>query len=1447
MQLSFGHNSFLVNHGCLVIHLWLRCLCHTLCTVIYFLVSRILHVLCIPICFALHGKIRHGPVTSLVDGSDVGTCPCDRCCPTLGSDAGDATYSMQNRVSTFGKAPNRGDFHATSCFLLYKISSAPDKGLWVWSPLQATNLFGPFGKCMNKNKQSNPALLWIAYQHELWVFFLCVVHKTPFSSCSFEILCLQNNCVKRSSGIISLSPLHLRPFLFQVLQNPQSMSFTLNTCRSFNRVTMVVIHFVWLPVFWLVAKQGIHKILHYRTDIVLSSWPKIIDKNSFLSHMQHKYCTAVQQGGLGCLLIRLKTSACRMLHPASLWPYFAFMNPCKEYSQQIMISSARLMANVLNISERKVPHTFPIVVYRPPATCPDDYTWFLNPPPPRVLPGGDHVVCWPSGCAFCQNAVCTRYNLLNLFLTNDAYVFAILAMNSPQVGPLRPQYHRPKHISYAFDASLGFPGEGPDQWTCITANVESLATHPHYLNWQDDVQILQEIRIAKSNYDDVKFKLTPTKRTLYCSRFLELKQQKNAVYRIPHGGTGIIAPQALLQPFCASHDITGKWDDLACTTRVSGAWIQVRPNLKILMFSFYGHTSHTEKEEEIHELNNQILSVLFEITTQFGDVPIIIGGDFQKEPETFEAFQHAKIHKKWIDPIGKADEHGNITRPITFSRSGNFVNPADSVSSIDALLLNESAAAALESIDVLVGEARQHAPIRASFCWPKIYQTGFILTRPAPFNFDNLTLIDGKPDFQMLENTATNLWNQKYADLSASQDDNTSWQAINQYGIEILQSCGAVFGKGPKTRGAKPSFRQKTICPGQTKDGCAIVTASATLSKTHSMIAELSHRLQRKSEKQADMDITYQLQKKVSKKLENNPMFPGWNSERHLNYETLGVVQKILQKEICTLRQKEKYNRVQKWRAQMKEGTTTKNVDKKVFQWVKQKQAKHSANLIVGQDDNVIYNPLDAISEINSQWDSVYSINALHDEPMNILACVWPHIQKYRNPIDLPPLSGEDLKNQVLLRRPTAAPGMDGWRTIECQLLPKNFYEAVALFFNQVENGTRDLPHALVAAKQVILDKPAAKDTPLQKRVLTILPVMLLAYTGLRYKQLQGWQQNTLREIYGGIKNRKMTDAHTLIRLEIDHAKATDCHILGVKLDKSKCFDRLIPSVTAALFLAFGLPTGISFFFTKMYRGLHRYMTYKEWTSHISTTSCNGLAQGCSLSLLAINLHMAVWHAFVEHLAVHTATFIDDCYLWAAITNAACIEKAIELTNLWDELCGQKLNMSKCQIRSTNTKGRKILKDTFPNMQLVHLVEILGARIQTAEMKSFHWPSDRTSKICQDVKNIAALPCSRQLRAHLISTKAIPQLSFSPHISAIPKIALKQIQDEIAKTLWKGRPKWRSKLLLFGLLAQPHRSEPFLARSYNTILDCFSFLKNTTPEMRSKWIKQADSNCVSKK
>ena len=83
--------------------------------------------------------------------------------------------------------------------------------------------------------------------------------------------------------------------------------------------------------------------------------------------------------------------------------------------------------------------------------------------------------------------------------------------------------------------------------------------------------------------------------------------------------------------------------------------------------------------------------------------------------------------------------------------------------------------------------------------------------------------------------------------------------------------------------------------------------------------------------------------------------------------------------------------------------------------------------------------------------------------------------------------------------------------------------------------------------------------------------------------------------------------------------------------------------------------------------------------------------------------------------------------------------------------------------------------------------------------------------------------------------KTIPQISFVPSLNSIPKQALKFIMADIAALLWKGRPMWRSRDLLFGVLAQPHLVEPFLARAFRAVMDSIHFLKQCDPLYREMW------------
>ena len=420
--------------------------------------------------------------------------------------------------------------------------------------------------------------------------------------------------------------------------------------------------------------------------------------------------------------------------------------------------------------------------------------------------------------------------------------------------------------SLDFDASLGFPGEGPySTWTCCTANIDAIQTHPDCLQWDFDAIALQETRINESVLKQVSFELGKSNRSLCHGGLLNPKKTKANTFVTPHGGVAVIANKGFIRAFSTEDDSTGLWADLAKSTRISASWIQILPKVRALFFSFYGETARHDNSHL--RINNFYLERIFAVTSQFGDIPIILCGDFQNDPDSYTAVVSAKQHGNWIDPLSSQDQHGNPTRPITFSRNANFVAPTEHFSSIDAILVNRTASFALSSIEVDYSRAKQHAPIVANFLWPKIFVKGTVLKMPAPLNLDNLPRKENNElDLDTIATNAEFLWNTDFQKKCTSGDDDQDWDQLNNFALETLTYSGAKFQPGLATRAKAPTFSSSFPCPGQTVHGDAITKSIAQLINYNKLLVEMCHRLGRPSSCDNDQKITQCLHSKIVKK-----------------------------------------------------------------------------------------------------------------------------------------------------------------------------------------------------------------------------------------------------------------------------------------------------------------------------------------------------------------------------------------------------------------------------------------------------------------------------------------------------------------------------------------------------------------------------------------------------
>ena len=526
---------------------------------------------------------------------------------------------------------------------------------------------------------------------------------------------------------------------------------------------------------------------------------------------------------------------------------------------------------------------------------------------------------------------------------------------------------------------------------------------------------------------------------------------------------------------------------------------------------------------------------------------------------------------------------------------------------------------------------------------------------------------------------------------------------------------------------------------------------------------------------------------------------------------------------------------IKKWREAMKQATSSLSIGKIVYQYLKRKRRIVPPNLVEDDVGNIIYDPLCAMDHIAGKWDSVFSVNANHQHEMQILKQVWPYIHDKGQKVALPPVTEILLWEQASRRRPDAAAGLDGWATREVQALPPSAFKPVAELFNDIEAGTTEFPTILTQVKMFIFNKDGS-DLPLSKRLISLQSIFTLLYTGLRFFQLQTWQQTVMpMQLKGGVKGRQMAEVHSTLQMEIDHAHSFHGYFAAVKLDKSKCFDRLMPKLCAAIMLTLGLPVGFARAFVALYSRMTRFLAFKQWTRAQPISTANGVVQGCSLSLLCVNLHMAIWTWIVGQIpGVDFRAFIDDTYLWTRDAKIDHLVAAVKATELWDSLCGQFLNAGKRELFATNGEQRRALRHAFPQMKLVEVVNILGAHVQTTRKNVGLFPMSTLQGALRDCEAIRSLPCDSYKRAQILATKVLPQVAFAPQLNFLPKRQLAKLQCAIADALWQNRPKWRSKHLLLCVIHKAHKLDPFLCRAVTTIIESVRFLQSSQ-QARQNW------------
>ena len=295
--------------------------------------------------------------------------------------------------------------------------------------------------------------------------------------------------------------------------------------------------------------------------------------------------------------------------------------------------------------------------------------------------------------------------------------------------------------------------------------------------------------------------------------------------------------------------------------------------------------------------------------------------------------------------------------------------------------------------------------------------------------------------------------------------------------------------------------------------------------------------------------------------------------------------------------------------------------------------------------------------------------------------------------------------------------------------------------------------------------------------------------------------------------------------------------LVGIKLDRSKCFDKIFVPIIVALGEKLGLDPRFLRTWAKLYIGFERYICWHSFISDSPIVGSNGIAQGDTSSVLAINILMSAWAMVVQSFScIRAAVFVDDAYLYTEAQHVETLAQAVSVTEAFDTMAGQELNLSKSCIWATSNAAKKQLSRLFPNVQIEDFVEVLGGFIKASSVPKVINSPDLFQTIKNFIHDIARLPVDFRAKVRLISSKIVPKITYASEIRPWPRKSIESFTSAITYALWGNRPTWRSAEILFACATDPIRCYPPVAIAASTILNIISRCQQNG-EFCQQWIE----------
>ena len=862
---------------------------------------------------------------------------------------------------------------------------------------------------------------------------------------------------------------------------------------------------------------------------------------------------------------------------------------------------------------------------------------------------------------------------------------------------------------------------------------------------------------------------------------------------------------------------TGRWHSVVVKVNKGGMLLHV-----VTVYGFPGASDGGEAAFQ----NESLLRKVFDEASTLGDVPVLVCGDFNTSLESSAVLGEMVASGQWCDGAYTFSAVSETELEHTYSAFGG-------TSRIDMVFLNKAATRCFQKCQVIPvpeGGIKRHKPVQCDLSLDigKEFATQIPKVRKLPEG--NVAL--SQDEIAALESTAISAYIDEFSEALEHKDTETMWRSWCHMAEQFLVAKAAgetqkvqlindhrYYGRGTKVD-------PKRVRVGRAPDkggGIGIDPERRELHKLTNILSELQALLPSGNERHLH-ELWTKARGLGREALKTHPFSKYWSERTRPPAEGVAEVKAQVDSVLMKVSLGDRDRLLRKWRRER-----LKRAKEGIGDLAKHFRAPDQAPLsVIKLPDGSITGNIEKIDEeLRRNWLPIF---AKHRHGNTEPPDATTFLNKYAEHIPYQPQTLSEITIDDLLwvqgkLNSSGAGGLDGWRPAEIKRIPMKILSFLKDLFNTIE-ATGEWPSALCTAGITLIPKGDG-GAPLNLRPITVAPIVYRMWAAIRMKHSIPWQESWMTKGQHGARAKHSTvNALARISMVIERAILEGTPIYGITFDLAKAFDNIPIEVTFGVCKAVGMDERLFVGLKGIYDRMRRRFKIDQYVGE-TFKDTNGILQGCPLSVMLLNILMAVLSNVLTPV-VRNESFVDD--LTVLSPSALNLQRAADLMNAFMTDTGQKVNLKKTYSFGPNG-GADVLFNGDPIPKKAE-VKVLGVVWKFAGGRlNLTVDADKIADAIAKANRIRYSQLPFSIRNLLNGSLVMSKVMYGVEVLDLQPGDERRLRTAIGFSIWQKSSKQRSPGLLFTLTTKGHVVDPAQAPHVRRLLAAYRCCK-FDPEIR---------------